>query len=167
MKKRVNKEALFVLTAFIICFAFVNVVCIALPALKITHETSAFIREGKVEGLRAIAGGTVSSGDATNNFNMLNAKFNPLSLFGYLFPLLGCIIAMFALSKKSQILYYIVGAICLTSGIITLCEGVIFKVVNNIPHYEVSLLAGPIIGGICGILAGLASIGSWYIFNKN
>lgn len=166
--KRINKEALFVLTAFIISFAFVNFICIALPALKVTYETSSFLIEGKVEGLVATFGGTISNGSTTNNFNLLNAKYNSISLFGYLFPLLACIIALVAYAKKNQILYYFTGVICLVCGIITLLEGVIFSSVNNIASYgyEVSLLLGPIIGGICGVLSAIACFGSWYIFNK-
>lgn len=166
MKKRINKEALFVLTAFIVCFSFVSFVCIAFPALKVTYETSEFIIEGKAEGLMAIFGGTVSSGSEVNNFNLLNAKFNLLSLIGYLLPLLSLLLAMFALSKKSQILYYVTAAICFIGAIITFSEATIFTAVNSISKYEVTLLFGPIMGGICGVIAGVISIGSWYVFNK-
>lgn len=164
--KRVNKETLFVITAFVVCIAFVNFLCIAFPALKVTYETSAFILEGRVEGLMAIAGGTVSAGSTTSNFNLIDAKFNPISLIGYLLPLVACALALLALSKKSQILYYVTGSICLIAGVITLLEGVIFKLINNITIMEVSLLLGPIMGGICGIVAGFISFGSWYVFNK-
>jgi hypothetical protein len=166
--KRINKEALFVLTAFIISFAFVNFICIALPALKVTYETSSFLIVGKVDGLIATFGGTVSNGSTTNNFNLLDAKYNALSLYAYLIPLVSCILTLVGLSKKKQILYYISGIICLACGVITLLEGVIFSSINNTAMYgyEVSLLIGPIIGGICGVIAGIACFGSWYIFNK-
>ena len=79
--KRINKEALFTLTTVIVSLAFVNFVCIAFPAVKVTYETADFVWVAKVEGLRAIAGGTISAGSTTSNFNLLNANFNPLSLY--------------------------------------------------------------------------------------
>lgn len=164
--KKVNKETLFVLTAFIVCIAFVNFLCVTLPALKVTYETSAFILEGRVEGLMAIAGGTVSSGSTTSNFNLLDAKFNPINLVGYLLPVVGCILTLVAFSKKKQFLYYASGVIFVASGVITLLEGTIYKMINNITTMEVSLLIGPIMGGLCGVIAGIISFGSWYIFNK-
>ena len=130
--KRVNKETLFVITAFVVCITFVNFLCIAFPALKVTYETSEFILEGRVEGLMAIAGGTVSAGSTTSNFNLLNAKFNPINLVGYLLPLLSCALALVALGKKSQILYYVTGSVCIIAGIITFLEGFFFKMINNI-----------------------------------
>ena len=166
MKKRVNREALFILTAIVVCFSFVNFICIAFPALKLTHNNEYFNVSAKVEGLIAIVGGTISAGSETNNSNLLNASFNLLSLIGYIIPLVGCILSMIALNKTNQIMYYIAGVFCLAGGVITLFEGVIFTSVNNLKLVEVSLLFGPIIGGICGVLAGVVSFGSWYIFNK-
>ena len=52
-------------------------------------------------------------------------------------------------------------------GVLILFEAEIFRGVNNLLEYEsVTLLFGPIMGGITAIVAGLIALGSIEVFNK-
>ena len=160
MKKRINKENLFVLTSFVMCFAFVGFVCMVLPAVKISSNalSSASV---KIDGIVAVFGGE----SKLNDLVLFNFKFNLLSLIGYLLPLVGCVLCYFAFKKLNLMLYYVTAVLCIVGGGLTLFESVIFRSINNISEVlNVSILLGPIIGGVSSILAGLVSIGSSQIF---
>lgn len=162
MKKRINKEALFLLTSVVVCVALVNFMCLVFPALKLTPKLFGGQTVIKVEGIDAVFGGEIT----INNINILKMKFNFISLLGYIFPLAGAVLVIIGLKKTNPIMYYLAGSLCILGGITTLLEGFIFNQINNLEEIKVSLLAGPIIGGVCGLIAGFISFGSWNIFNK-
>ena len=163
-KKRINKEALFMVTSFVLCLGFTSFICMAFPALKISQSIAGITATTKVEGLIAVIGGKIST--ETASITILEAKFNFLSLIGYLLPLVAAVLAMLGLSKQKEMLFYIAGVLCLISAGLTLCEGIIFTSVNNVEFLKTSLLFGPIMSSICSIAAGAVSFGSWYIFHK-
>ena len=136
-KKRVNKELLFVLTSAAVCLGFMAFVTVVFPAL---------IMDGvEVSGVHAVFGGQY--------------KFNFVVLFGYLLPLIGALCANVVFGAKSDYPHYIVSVLCFIGAILIFLEPVLFAIVNEVAEtIEVSLLAGPIIGGLLSIAAGIFNI---------
>ena len=58
-KKRINKEALFMVTSFVLCLGFTSFICMAFPALKISQSIAGITATTKVEGLIAVIGGKI------------------------------------------------------------------------------------------------------------
>jgi hypothetical protein len=163
-KKRINKEALFLLTSFIMCFAFASFVCMVFPAVKLTYDGLVLDTSIKVDGIIAVFGGKVTVSENTN-IDLIETKFNVLSMLGYFLPLLGSIVCYLAFKKKSQFLYFVTAGLCIIGGMLILLEGIIFANVNDLSNIvRVSILFGPIAGGISAILAGIVSLGSIEIF---
>ena len=166
-KKRINKETLFLITSFVVCFSLVSFMCLVFPGVKVTNALSSTFGGVKVDGIKAVFGGTVTAEINKVMVTVYETKFNFFSLLGYLLPVVGGVFAIFGLKKLNLLHFLIASAFCIVGGVLILFEAEIFRSVNDLLEYEtVTLLFGPIMGGITAIVAGLIALGSIEIFNK-
>ena len=144
-KKRINKELLFVLMSAAVCLGFMAFVTVVFPALKMDGV--------EVSGVNAVFG--------------VGFKFNFLILLGYLFPLISVICGVVFFNAKSEVPHYISSVLCFLGVIIIFLEPVLFRSVNVIVNtVEITLHAGPIIGGLLAIVSGIFHISCGYMKRK-
>ena len=144
-KKRINKELLFVLTSAAVCLGFMAFVTVVFPALKMGGA--------EVSGINAVFG--------------VEYKFNFLVLFGYLLPLISAICGVVFFNAKSAIFHYVLSGLCFLGVILIFLEPVLFRSVNAIENMvEITLHAGPIIGGLLTVISGIFHISCGYMKRK-
>ena len=142
-KKRINKDLLFVLTAGAVCFGFMSFVTVVFPAVKMLGM--------EVSGVHAVFGGKITNGKEYS----LECKFNFLSLIGYLLPLIASVCGVIFFNSKKPLTHYVLCGLCVIGAIVIFLEPVLFSSVNELDgSLEISLLAGPVIGGLLAIVAG-------------
>jgi hypothetical protein len=159
-KKRINRDLLFVLTAAAVCFGFMSFVTVVFPAVKMSFEGLIKTYEMEVSGIHAVFGGKVTGGNEYIELTFTEYKFNFLTLFGYLLPLIASIGGVLIFKSKKDLPHYVVAGLCFLGAILIFLEPVLFRSVNEIADsIKVSLLVGPVIGGLLALVAGAFNIG--------
>lgn len=157
-KKVVNKDLLFVLTTAAVCLGFMASVAMFFPAVKLTLNLGSILGEAvtEISGIHAVFGGKITEGNENIQLTIAEYSFNFMTLLGYLLPLVGAGIGLFAFKKKGNLLNYIAALLCIVGAILIFLEPVFFASVNELSEkIKVSLLIGPILGGIFAILSGV------------
>lgn len=151
-KKRINKEQLFLLTSSAVCLSFMAFTTMLFPAVKLSY--SSFVTE--VSGLHAVFGGSVQNVQlAPTEYN-----FNFIVLIGYLLPIASLVLSILAFKKEGILLNYIAAILCFLSTIIMFLEPTLFTVFNKVnSNYNVSILFGPVLGGVLAIISGALNLG--------
>ena len=166
-KKRINKDLLFVLTAVAVCFGFMAFVTLVFPALKMSYDGIIKTYEMEVSGIHAVFGGKITEGNEYIELTIMEYKFNFLSLLGYLLPLIASIFGVLIFNSKKDLPHYIVGGLCFLGAILIFLEPVFFRSVNEISDsIKVTLLAGPILGGLLALITTGFIIGCGYMKRK-
>ena len=151
-KKRINKEKLFLLTTGSVCLAFMAFTTMMFPAVKLSYSSY----HTEVSGLHAVFGGSVTNVQlAPNNYN-----FNIVVLIGYLLPLVSLVLSILAFKKEGIALNYIAAILCLVATIVMFLEPTLFTLFNEVnSNYNVSILFGPVVGGVLALISGLFNLG--------
>lgn len=162
-KKRINREKLLVLTAAAICIGFMATVTMFFPAVKLTNIYISSITTD-VDGLHAVFGGVVSVGNENIQLNITEYLFNPLVFVGYLLPFVGVIFGVVKFDSKNSLVHYVSAGLCVLGAVLIFLEPNLFASVNAISDkFTVSLLIGPILGGILSLISAGFHFGCGYI----